>query len=148
MVRNKSLALLGRDTLTILDRYQADKAFLGSSGFTVEKGHTTPNPDDAQIKEAIMRASKERYVLVDSSKYGERCLTRFAHLQDVDLTITDSHLSKSMVKALEAAGAKLRVVHVAETDFNSARKGVMVGDGVQEIVSQGRALTLHRNRRG
>jgi DeoR family transcriptional regulator of aga operon/DeoR family fructose operon transcriptional repressor len=148
IVRNKSLALLGRDTLTILDRYQADKAFLGSSGFTVEKGHTTPNPDDAQIKEAIMRASKERYVLVDSSKYGERCLTRFAHLQDVDLTITDSHLSKSMVKALEAAGAKLRVVHVAETDFNSARKGVMVGDGVQEIVSQGRALTLHRNRKG
>ncbi len=148
MVRNKSLALLGRETLTILDRYQADKAFLGSSGFTVEKGHTTPNPDDAQIKEAIMRASKERYVLVDSSKYGDRCLTRFAHLRDVDLTITDSHLSKSMVKTLEAAGANLRVVHVGEIDFNPDRKNRTVGDGAQQIVSQDRALTLHRNRRG
>src|SRR6201993_5111139 len=43
-VLNKSLALLGRETLTVLDRYRADKAFLGSSGFTAEKGHSTPNP--------------------------------------------------------------------------------------------------------
>ncbi len=74
LVRNKSLALLGRETLTILDRYRADKAFLGSSGFTVEKGHGTPNPEDAQIKEAIMRVSDETYVLVDSSKYGHFAL--------------------------------------------------------------------------
>jgi DeoR/GlpR family transcriptional regulator of sugar metabolism len=148
MVRNKSLALLGRDTLTILDRYQADKAFLGSSGFTVEKGHTTPNPDDAQIKEAIMRASKERYVLVDSSKYGERCLTRFAHLRDVDFTITDSHLSATRIKTLEAAGANVRVVDVGGTDLDSDREGRTVADGPQQFVSQGRALNLHRNRKG
>jgi DeoR family fructose operon transcriptional repressor len=58
-VRNKSLALLGRETLTIIERYRADKAFLGSTGFTAEMGHTTPNPDDAQIKEALMRAANE-----------------------------------------------------------------------------------------
>src|ERR1700731_1667143 len=100
-VRNKSLALLGRETLTILDRYRADKAFLGSSGFTAEKGHSTPNPEDAQIKEAIMRVADEIYVLVDSSKYGHNCLTSFARLRDIDLTITDSHLSRSKAKSLE-----------------------------------------------
>jgi len=84
------LGLLGRETLTILDRYRADKALLGSSGLTVEKGHSTPNPEDAQIKEAIMRVSDETYVLVDSSKYGHNCLTSFARLRDVDLTITDT----------------------------------------------------------
>ena len=108
LVRNKSLALLGRETLTTLDRYSADKAFLGSSGFTAEKGHSTPNPDDAQIKEAIMRVSDETYVLVDSSKYGHNCLTSFTRLCDVELTITDSHLSSNKAKTLEAAGATLR----------------------------------------
>ncbi len=49
MVRNKSLALLGRETLAILERYRADKAFVGSSGFTAGMGHSTPNPEDAQI---------------------------------------------------------------------------------------------------
>jgi len=68
MVRNKSLALLGRETLRVIERYRADKAFLGSSGFTAEIGHSTPNPDDAQIKEALIRSADETYVLVDSSK--------------------------------------------------------------------------------
>jgi DeoR family transcriptional regulator, fructose operon transcriptional repressor len=109
-VRNKSLALLGRDTLTIIERYRADKAFLGSTGFTADMGHATPNPDDAQIKEALMRAANESYVLVDSSKYGHRCLTSFARLRDVDLTITDSNLSRSKAKVLEAAGAAIQIV--------------------------------------
>src|ERR1700751_1787565 len=77
MVRNKSLALLGRETLTILERYRADKAFLGSSGFTAKRGHGTSNLADAQIKEAIIRASEQTYVLVDSSKYGHHCLSSF-----------------------------------------------------------------------
>jgi DeoR/GlpR family transcriptional regulator of sugar metabolism len=109
-VRNKSLALLGRETLTIIERYRADKVFLGSTGFTVEMGHTTPNPDDAQIKEALLRAANESYVLVDSSKYGHRCLTSFARLRDVDLTITDNNLSRSKAKVLEAAGAAIQIV--------------------------------------
>src|ERR1700759_4370663 len=70
MVRNSSLALLGGEALTILERYHADKAFLGSSGFTAKRGHGTLNGKHAQIKEAIIRASEQTYVLVDSSKYG------------------------------------------------------------------------------
>ena len=118
IVKNKSLALLGRETLTILERYRADKAFLGSSGFTAKRGHSTPNPDDAQIKEAIMRAADETYVLVDSSKYGHDCLTSFAGLSDVDLTITDSHLSRSKAAILEAAGARLCIVDVAKANLD------------------------------
>jgi DeoR family transcriptional regulator of aga operon/DeoR family fructose operon transcriptional repressor len=120
MVRNKSLALLGRETLTILERYRADKAFLGSSGFSAEFGHSTPNPDDAQIKEAIIRSSEQRYVLVDSSKYGHNCLTSFTRLRDVDLTITDSQLTRSRQKALENAGANLRIADLAATPLNNA----------------------------
>jgi DeoR/GlpR family transcriptional regulator of sugar metabolism len=147
MIRNKSLALLGRETLWMLDRYRADKAFLGSSGFTIEKGHTTPNPEDAQIKEAIMRVSLEKYVLVDSSKFGDQCLTRFANLRDVDLTITDSYLPKAKVKALEAAGATLRIVDVGRTELKRDEKDASFANGEQSAVSPSRTLNLHRNRK-
>jgi DeoR/GlpR family transcriptional regulator of sugar metabolism len=147
MVRNKSLALVGRETLWMLDRYRADKAFLGSSGFTIEKGHTTPNPDDAQIKEAIMRVSLRKYVLVDSSKFGDQCLTRFAHLRDVDLTITDSHLPKAKVKALEAAGATLRIADVGRTELKRDEKDASLANGEESPVSPSRTLNLHRNRK-
>jgi DeoR/GlpR family transcriptional regulator of sugar metabolism len=146
MVRNKSLALLGRETLWMLDRYRADKAFLGSSGFTMEKGHTTPNPDDAQVKEAIMRVSREKYVLVDSSKFGDQCLTRFANLRDIDLTITDSRLPKAKIKALEAAGATLRIVDAGKTELKRNEKGAALANGEGSQVSPSRTLNLHRKR--
>jgi DeoR/GlpR family transcriptional regulator of sugar metabolism len=109
IVRNKSLALLGRETLTVLEHYRADKAFLGSSGFTAKRGHSTPNLEYAQIKEAIIRASEETYVLVDSSKYGQNCLSSFTRLRDVALTITDNQLARSVQKTLKNAGGKLRI---------------------------------------
>ena len=119
IVRNKSLALLGRETLRIIERYRGDKAFLGSTGFTAEMGHSTPNPDDAQVKEALIRIADEAYVLVDSSKYGHNCLTSFAQLRDVHLTITDSGLPRAKAKTLEAVGAKLRIAEVVDkTDLN------------------------------
>jgi DeoR/GlpR family transcriptional regulator of sugar metabolism len=146
-VRNKSLALLGRETLAILERYSADKAFLGSSGFTAEKGHSTPNPDDAQIKEAIMRVSNESYVLVDSSKYGHNCLTSFTRLCDVDLTITDSHLSSSNAKTLEAAGATLRIADIRGAELNSDAKGTADIKGVSQKRTSKNALALDRKRK-
>jgi DeoR/GlpR family transcriptional regulator of sugar metabolism len=112
MVKNRSLALLGRETLTILGRYRANKAFLGSSGFTAKRGHCAANLADAQIKEAIIRASEQTYVLVDSSKYGHNCLSSFTRLRDVALTITDSQLTRSKQKALENTGAKLRIAYL------------------------------------
>jgi DeoR/GlpR family transcriptional regulator of sugar metabolism len=112
VVRNKSLALLGHKALAILERNRADKAFLGSSGFTAKRGHGTQNCKHAQIKEAIIRASEQTYVLVDSSKYGHNCLSSFTRLRDVALTITDSQLTRSKQKELQNAGAKLRIANL------------------------------------
>ena len=145
IVKNKSLALLGRETLTILERYRADKAFLGSSGFTAKRGHSTPNPDDAQIKEAIMRAADETYVLVDSSKYGHDCLTSFAGLSDVDLTITDSHLSRSKRAILEAAGARLCLVDVPKADLD--REAASPAAEREQNHSRDQVKPLNRKRR-
>jgi DeoR/GlpR family transcriptional regulator of sugar metabolism len=114
LIGRKGLALFGRETLKMIERYRADKAFLGSSGFTIEKGHSTPNPEDAQIKEALIRVADKTLILVDSSKYGHDCLTSFAHLRDVYLTITDNGLARSKAKALEAVGATLRIAEVIE----------------------------------
>ena len=145
MVRNKSLALLGRETLRIIERYRADKAFLGSTGFTAEMGHSTPNPDDAQIKEALIRIADKTYVLVDSSKYGHNCLTSFAQLRDVQLTITDSGLPRSKAKALEVIGARLRIVEVVgKADLNRESAGTTNASTAVETPTQNGQLPLRR----
>jgi DeoR/GlpR family transcriptional regulator of sugar metabolism len=148
MVRNKSLALLGRETLRIIERYRADKAFLGSTGFTAEMGHSTPNPDDAQIKEALIRIADKTYVLVDSSKFGHHCLTSFAQLRDVHLTITDSGLPRSKAKALEAVGARLRIAEVVEkADLNPESAGT-TNTSTAEAPARNGQLPLRKKARG
>jgi DeoR/GlpR family transcriptional regulator of sugar metabolism len=112
MVKNKSLALLGRETLTTLERYLANKAFLGSSSFAAKNGHCATSLADTHIKKAIMRASEQTYVLVDSSKYGHNCLFSFVRVRDVALTITDSQLIRSKQKALENSGGKLQIANL------------------------------------
>jgi DeoR/GlpR family transcriptional regulator of sugar metabolism len=145
IVRNKSLALLGRETLRIIERYRADKAFLGSTGFTAEMGHSTPNPDDAQIKEALIRIADKTYVLVDSSKYGHNCLTSFAQLRDVHLTITDSGLPRSKAKALEAIGARLRIAEVVEkADLNRESASTTNASTAVETPTRNGQLPLRR----
>jgi DeoR/GlpR family transcriptional regulator of sugar metabolism len=145
MVRNKSLALLGRETLRTIERYRADKAFLGSTGFTAEMGHSTPNPDDARIKEALMRIADETYVLVDASKYGRNCLTSFAQLRDVHLTITDSGLPHGKAKTLEAAGAKLRIAEVVKkADLNREPAGDTDASTAVEALSRNDQLPLRK----
>src|ERR1700758_825004 len=145
MVRNKSLALLGRETLRIIERYRADKAFLGSTGFTAEMGHSTPNPDDAQIKEALIRIADKTYVLVDSSKYGYNCLTSFAHLRDVHLTITDSGMPHGKAKTLETIGARLRIAEVVEkADLNRESANTTNASTAVETPTQNGQLPLRR----
>jgi DeoR/GlpR family transcriptional regulator of sugar metabolism len=143
-IGRKGLALFGRETLRMIERYRADKAFLGSSGFTIEKGHSTPNPEDAQIKEALIRVADKTLILVDSSKYGHDCLTSFAHLRDVYLTITDNGLARHKAKALEAVGARLRIAEVIEkADPNRDSAGSTKASAVETPSRHGQ-LPLHR----
>ena len=148
MVRNKSLALLGRENLRTIERYRANKAFLGSTGFTAEVGHSTPKPDDAQIKEALIRIADKTYVLVDSSKYGHNCLTSFAQLHYVHLTITDSGLPRSKRNALEAIGARLRIAEVVEKANLNRESADTTDASTAERPTKNGQLPLRRKARG
>ena len=149
MLGNKSHALLGRETLRMIERYRADKAFLGSTGFTAEMGHSTPNPEDAQMKEALIRIADKTHILVDSSKYGHDCLTSFAHLREVYLTITDDGLARSKAKALASIGARLRIAEVVEkADSTRESAGATKSSPAVETPTRNGQLPLRRKGRG
>src|ERR1700722_12487665 len=89
-VGDSNLALIGSAATKTLKRYHADRAFLGTSGITVGHGHSTADPLEAQVKQAMIRSADETYVLADSSKFGHAYLESFASLSAISLTLTDS----------------------------------------------------------
>ena len=56
---------------------------------TVEQGFTTPEPKEALIKQRAMEHTKEAYVLVDSSKFGEISTVTFSQM-DRGIVLTDA----------------------------------------------------------
>lgn len=83
-----------------LNMIKADMVFLGSSGFQSYSGPSAKAFCDAQIKKDMMRNSKTRVVLADSSKFITNAFVQFADWSDIDILITDSGAPQDMIKTI------------------------------------------------
>jgi DeoR/GlpR family transcriptional regulator of sugar metabolism len=109
-VLNHSLALTGPITVNNLESYHVDRAFLGTSGISLSHGYSTADSNDADVKEQMIRAAEQTYILTDSSKFERKCLVSFADFSDIHLTITDSGISSKVFREFQKRGIELRVV--------------------------------------
>jgi DeoR/GlpR family transcriptional regulator of sugar metabolism len=109
-VLNRRLALTGPIAVNNLKSYHVNRAFLGTSGISLSRGYSTANSCDADVKEQMIRAAEEAYILTDSSKFERNCLVSFADFSDIHLTLTDSGISSKVFKEFKKRGIELRVV--------------------------------------
>lgn len=71
-------ALVGPDALATIERYHFTLGFWGANGITPDAGFTTPDRNEAMVKQASMERTARRYVLADASKLGRMSLVEFA----------------------------------------------------------------------
>ena len=109
-VRNHSLALIGPMTVKNFGNFHVDRGFLGTSGISLDHGYSSPNALDAQVKEAIIRAADESYILADSTKFGHDCLVSFATLSNIHLILTDSGIPSEYMGEFRKRGIKYQIV--------------------------------------
>ncbi|MGV9713418.1 DeoR/GlpR family DNA-binding transcription regulator [Gordonia sp. NPDC003424] len=106
-VRGLTQATVGSETVSALERLRVSTAFVGANGISESHGLSTPDPDEAAIKAAIVRVANRVVVLADSSKLDREDLSSFATLADVDVLITDSGIDPAMSAALSARGIEM-----------------------------------------
>jgi DeoR family transcriptional regulator, fructose operon transcriptional repressor len=106
-VRPKTLAQVDRWALAALDGITVDVAFLGTNGVSVERGLTTPDLAEADVKAAMVRAGRRVVLLADRTKVGADQFARFAALDAVDVIVSDSGLDADTAAALEATGPRV-----------------------------------------
>jgi DeoR/GlpR family transcriptional regulator of sugar metabolism len=109
-VLNHRLALTGPKAINSLESYHVNRAFLGTSGISLSHGYSTANSYDADVKEQMIRAAEETYILADSSKFERNCLVSFADFSDIHLTITDSGISSKVLTEFKIHGIEISVV--------------------------------------
>lgn len=121
-VRQHSMALIGPAAVRTLEIYHADKAFIGATGVSLEKGYTTPNPYMSEVIRATLKAVDTVYALVDSSKLGRATLASFAALRDVHLLITDQGAPKDFLKQMERQGLGFRLADPEQDQASHAAR--------------------------
>ena len=63
-------SVIGAHALEFLNKCIFTKGFFGTNGIHSKFGFTTPNNNEAIIKENAMQRCKEKYILADSTKFG------------------------------------------------------------------------------
>lgn len=106
-VRGLTQATVGGETVEALGRLRCDVAFLGTNGLTAEHGLSTPDPDEAAVKRAMVQSSRRRVVLADSSKVGATLLVSFAALDQIQVLVTDAGLQEADRHQLVNAGLEV-----------------------------------------
>lgn len=106
-VRGATAAAVGAHTLQSVAELRPDIAFLGTNGVSAGFGLSTPDPEEAAVKSAIVRAARRVVVLADATKFGEELLVRFAALGEIDALITDAAPSADLTAALADADVEV-----------------------------------------
>jgi DeoR family fructose operon transcriptional repressor len=106
-VRGRTLAAVDDMALQPLRHLHVDVAFMGTNGFSVARGLTTPDPAEASVKRAMIAAARRTVLLTDHTKIGNDTLAWFGSARDVDLLITDTGLDDDAAEELEQAGVQV-----------------------------------------
>jgi DeoR family transcriptional regulator, fructose operon transcriptional repressor len=106
-LRTRTLANVDEWALRQLADLRVDVAFVGTNGFSVERGLSTPDPAEAAVKHALCLAAVQTVVLADHTKLDQESAVRFAAIDEFDVLVTDGGLAETGRRALEDAGVEV-----------------------------------------
>lgn len=78
-------AVIGVNAVAELDKYHFTKGFFGANGVSGSKGYTTPDIEEAMVKQKALNKCNKAYVLADNSKVNEVSFIRFARIDEATL---------------------------------------------------------------
>ena len=97
-------AIIGPECIEAIMKYHFTKAFMGTNGVSVTAGFTTPDIDEALVKENAVKHAYVPYMLADHSKFGRVSSMTFADLHDcciiTDREVDKSYLDKTIIKVV------------------------------------------------
>jgi DeoR family transcriptional regulator, galactitol utilization operon repressor len=108
--RRETESMVGPVALRTIAGLNVRIAFVGTDGFSLEKGLTTQLVEGSEIVKAMRDCAEETLLLADSSKWGKTGFVNVLPLGEVDGIITDTGLGEGASRDLEAASIKCTLV--------------------------------------
>ncbi len=106
----ESESLVGPVALASIRRFNARIAFIGTDGFTSDRGLTTQFAEGAEVISAMNERAEETWLVADSSKYGRAGFVSVLDLTELNGIITDSGIGPGSVDVLKQTAPTVQVV--------------------------------------
>lgn len=97
-------AHVGPTTVQDFRQFNVDKAFLGTDGFSIERGVTANAVEMAEIVKVAAEQSDRCILLADSSKFGGAGFAQIMGLEKMDGLITDEGMTAETAARLDEFG--------------------------------------------
>ncbi|MGP9722768.1 DeoR/GlpR family DNA-binding transcription regulator [Corynebacterium sp. AOP40-9SA-29] len=96
LVRPNTTTQVGPLALNAIDRMHFDVSFVGTNSISIERGLATPDEAEAAIKSALIEHGERVVLLADHTKFSQRSLMTYAHVDDLDVIITGTELDATL----------------------------------------------------
>lgn len=106
-VDNRTNSIIGIQAINYLKNYSIDKAFIGTTGISIDHGLTNYTAIEAEIKKICIEISKKSYILVDTSKFDQSSLVKYAKLTDVSAIVSSSALPQPYTEYCQNNGIEI-----------------------------------------
>lgn len=106
-VKSRTRAVIGTDALKNLEKFTFDKSFIGINAIHIDYGFTTPDSEEAILKERAINYSRKAFILADNSKFGEVAFVKVADfhkatiITDCECEDYDKYLEKTKIKVVK-----------------------------------------------
>ncbi|MFS0559715.1 DeoR/GlpR family DNA-binding transcription regulator [Terribacillus sp. 179-K 1B1 HS] len=93
--------------LELFQAFNINKAFMASTGISINHGVTNSSPVESDIKQTVAERSAEVFLLVDHQKFGKYALMTYSKLEDIDYLVTDKKPESNYLHFAEANGIEM-----------------------------------------
>ena len=76
-------------------------AIVSATAFTAEQGFSCNSMIESDLLKSVFKKARNVYMMLDSSKIGKINPYTFAHIEDIDVLITDDHFPKEYKQLFE-----------------------------------------------
>jgi len=108
-LRKDESDLVGYDTISYLQDYYFDTAFMSVAGVDADRGFMDFDEDEVRVRQKLMNCARNKVVMADSSKFGKTANMRTVSFEAVDRFVTDRKPDAEFDQRFKQAG--LDVIH-------------------------------------
>lgn len=101
VIQKSTGSMVGALAIQMVEHLRMDIAFLGAQSIDDSFNVLTPTIDKAIMKQTICKNAKEKYLVVDSSKFGRQALIKINNLSDYTAVVTNKIFTPEDEKKLK-----------------------------------------------